>query len=158
QTSGLFGALAGQAELRFECTEGTPFIEADAAALQQVVRNLVANAVEAMVGRTGAVVVRTGVRQLDQPAEDATRAASDPPPGRYVSVEVTDAGCGMDHATLERIFDPFFTTKFPGRGLGLGVVLGVVESHRGLVRVTTAPDEGSTFEVLFPALDGAISP
>jgi PAS domain S-box-containing protein len=153
-----FPAAVAEAELRWECATLTPFIEADASQLLQVVRNLVANAVEAMAGRPGAVVIRTGVRLLEHPDEYGAHAASDLPPGRYVSLEVTDAGCGMNKALVERIFDPFFTTKFPGRGLGLATVLGVVESHRGVVRVTTAPGQGSTFEVLFPALDGALTP
>jgi CheY-like chemotaxis protein len=60
----------------------------------------------------------------------------------------------MSPDTLSRIFDPFFSTKFAGRGLGLAAVMGIVRSHRGLIRIRTAPGEGTTFRVLLPAVAG----
>jgi two-component system, cell cycle sensor histidine kinase and response regulator CckA len=71
-----------------------------------------------------------------------------------VFLEVGDTGCGMDSDTLQRIFDPFFSTKFAGRGLGLAAVMGIVESHQGHVRIRTAPDEGTSFRVVLPAVTG----
>ena len=78
-----------------------------------------------------------------------------PPAGRYVVLQVSDDGCGMDSATLARIFDPFFTTKFTGRGLGLAAVLGIVRGHHGGLRVESAPDAGTTFHLALPALPQA---
>jgi CheY-like chemotaxis protein len=72
-----------------------------------------------------------------------------------VYLEVGDTGGGMTPDTLSRIFDPFFSTKFTGRGLGLAAIMGIVRSHHGLIRVRTAPGEGTAFRVLFPAVAGA---
>jgi CheY-like chemotaxis protein len=61
----------------------------------------------------------------------------------------------MSLETHAKIFDPFFTTKFTGRGLGLAAVIGIVRAHRGALKVSSQPDRGSTFRLLFPGTDKA---
>jgi two-component system cell cycle sensor histidine kinase/response regulator CckA len=73
------------------------------------------------------------------------------PAGRYVYVEVTDNGCGMDEETQKRMFEPFFTTKFTGRGLGLPAVFGIVRGHGGAILLDSFAGKGTTIRVLFPA-------
>jgi CheY-like chemotaxis protein len=70
----------------------------------------------------------------------------------YVRLNVTDNGCGMDEATLQRIFEPFFTTKPRGKGTGLGmpVVYGLMQSHHGLIDVQSAPGRGTSISLFFP--------
>ncbi|MBX9579258.1 MAG: response regulator, partial [Gemmataceae bacterium] len=116
--------------------------------VRQVLRNLVANAAEAGPP-DGVVTVRTALVGVgpDDPA-DGYRLA--PGPGRYVALEVADAGHGMTPEVQVWMFDPFFTTRFPGRGLGLAAVLGIVRTHRGAIRVDTAPGRGTTVRVLWP--------
>jgi CheY-like chemotaxis protein/nitrogen-specific signal transduction histidine kinase len=116
-----------------------PGIKADPNQVQQVILNLVTNAAEAIGDDTGSIVIRTGI-DVDG----------------FVYLEVRDTGCGMDADTKARIFDPFFTTKFTGRGLGLAAVAGVVRAHKAAVQVSSAPGEGSTFRILFAAVEESI--
>jgi signal transduction histidine kinase len=116
---------------------------------EQVVMNLVVNAAEATVGRSGHLTVRFASVELDTSA-GARWVPSPPQPGTYVELEVTDDGCGMESATVARIFDPFFSTKFEGRGLGLSAVQGIVRDHGGALRVTSQVGVGTTFTVLWP--------
>jgi signal transduction histidine kinase/CheY-like chemotaxis protein len=128
--------------LRLDLAPQLPAIEADPSQIQQVVMNLVINAAEA-IGDGGNVLVRTGSQWLE---------SDDVPPGLYVSLEVTDDGIGMDSETQQKIFDPFFTTKFTGRGLGLAAVQGIVRSHKGTLKLESAPGRGTSFHVFFPAV------
>ncbi len=130
--------------------EPVPPVEADATQLRQLVLNLLVNAVEATRGTGGRVVVRTST------ITDASGAAPSPlvearPAHRYVRLEVSDEGVGMDAETRTRIFDPFFTTKEAGHGLGLASALGAVRAHGGAIALESEPGRGSTFTVLIPA-------
>jgi signal transduction histidine kinase len=95
------------------------------------------------------VALRTGVEVVDAGAR-LMFTSGEVGPGRYVSLEVRDDGCGMDAATQARIFDPFFTTKFAGRGLGLAAVLGIVRGHEGAIRVESRPGHGTRVQVVLP--------
>ncbi|MDH5682531.1 MAG: ATP-binding protein [Spirochaetota bacterium] len=74
-------------------------------------------------------------------------------PGRFLCLTVEDNGTGIDEITLNRIFDPFFTTKAAGKGTGLGlaVVYGIVDQHKGWLNVTSKLGEGTKFSIYFPA-------
>ncbi len=138
-------------DLRLRPRVDLPSTEGDAAQIQQLVMNLVINGAEAIgKDKTGTVVVTTSVKEVDRTYLQQTFGPSEISPGRYVMLEVSDTGCGMDEATVSRIFDPFFTTKFAGRGLGLAAVMGIVRGHKGALRVYSVPGKGSTFKVLFP--------
>jgi PAS domain S-box-containing protein len=157
--SGLFREITGlirmsipkNADVMLELAEGLPAIEGDPAQMRQLAMNLVINAAEALEGKAGSVVVRTGERQLDRQEVDRFPQPFVSSPGRYVWVEVRDTGCGMSEATLKMIFDPFFSTKFTGRGLGLSAVQGIVRGHKGSLEVESALGRGTTFRVFIPA-------
>jgi nitrogen-specific signal transduction histidine kinase len=130
--------------IRLEASPGS--IRADAVQIQQAILNLVINARDAMP-KGGRISITTGNVQ------DAAAVGSEAPPGQMVSLVVEDTGEGMDAQTLDRIFEPFFTTKDVGKGSGLGLatVDGIVAQSGGRIRVTSAPNEGTTFTILLPS-------
>ena len=130
-------------------------INADSGQIQQVIMNLLINAAEAIAGEPGRIVLTTQRRRLDAGRIAAEYPDQDLTPGEYVSLEVTDTGCGMSAETLARIFDPFYTTKFAGRGLGLAAILGIMRAHRGAIRVHSDPGRGTVFALVFPAAPSA---
>jgi PAS domain S-box-containing protein len=147
-------------KVRLNCQLGQdmPTVEGDPTQLRQVIMNLVINASEAIGEGEGLVTMSTGVHHCDLTYLCGLPGAATAAPGRYVYLEVADTGCGMEPETQARIFDPFFTTKFTGRGLGLAAVLGIVQSHSGVIKVQSTLGKGATFKVLFPASTKAPKP
>lgn len=138
--------------LRFSIDDELPAVIGDATQIHQVLLNLCVNARDAMPAG-GAITIA-----LSTAAISAREAAEhdDCSPGRYLRWSVTDTGSGIPAELLERIFEPFFSTKSPeqGTGLGLSTAMGIVRSHRGFMRVATAPGSGTTFSVLLPEAIG----
>jgi two-component system NtrC family sensor kinase len=139
--------------LKLETTEPVSEVVADAAQLQQVVTNLVVNAIQAT---PDAGVVEIGLRA----SHEGQRVSSHGPvvvkPAHgFACITVADRGIGMSEETLERIFEPFFTTKDVGEGTGLGlaVAYGIVQEHGGFITVESKLTEGSRFEVYLPVPD-----
>ena len=125
-------------------------IEVDPTQIRQVVMNLIINAADAVEESTGTIDVVSGVESLTLNQLQAIGSAPDAVAGEYAYLEVRDNGPGMDDATRARIFEPFFTTKPTGHGLGLAAVQGIVQGHRGALRVESRPGSGSTFRVWLP--------
>jgi PAS domain S-box-containing protein len=146
-------ALGPRTQAIYQPAPELPLITADPSQIRQAVLNLAINAAEAIGDAAGAVTIRTDARSFEHADLTDTYLAPDLATGRYVVLEVTDTGAGMDQATLARIFEPFFTTKFMGRGLGLAAVLGIVRGHHGAIRVLSTPGQGSTFTILLPAAE-----
>ncbi|GIW14964.1 MAG: hypothetical protein KatS3mg063_0817 [Tepidiforma sp.] len=150
-------SVSKRAVLKYRFAPDLPAIEGDATQLRQVIMNLITNASDAIGDRSGVISVSTGLIDADAAYLKTAYMDDDLPEGQYVYLEVADTGIGMDAETAARIFDPFFTTKFTGRGLGLAAVLGIVRSHRGAIKLSTAPGRGTTFTILFPAA-GPLAP
>ncbi len=125
-------------------------VRANSTHMHQVLVNLCTNAVHAMRGKPGKLMVTLGSVDID--LEEATTIQLTP--GRYTQLVVSDTGHGMSDEVLHRIFDPFFSTKPPheGTGLGLAVVHGIVHEHEGVIRVESRVGVGSSFRVLLPAV------
>ncbi|MDQ6969561.1 MAG: response regulator [Mariprofundus sp.] len=136
--------------MRLDLSQQLLPIEADAAQMQQVIMNLVINASEAIDSKSGIITIHTGVVAIDKAYIQTTYMDENLTAGRYIVLEISDTGCGMDADTQKRMFDPFFTTKFTGRGLGMSAILGIVRGHKGAIKVYSELDKGTTFKVLFP--------
>jgi signal transduction histidine kinase len=146
--------------IRLEIRSGTevPAAKTDLTHMRQAIVDIVLNAVEAIgEGSSGRISVRTAMVEVDEESIRARGFGPAAEPGKYVSLEVQDTGCGMDEETRNKIFDPFFTTKFLGRGLGLAAVQGFVRSTGGGLQVDSKPGRGTAFRVLLPAAAERVS-
>lgn len=149
----LRAALPPQVELVQCCAPDDLAIEADATQLGQVLVNLCTNAIHALEGRPGRIDCRFDTLPNGSPVLPQAFAQTCVQLGVGVArLRVSDNGSGMDAAVRDRIFEPFFTTKTVGQGTGLGlpVVLGVVQVHGGAIEVDSEPGRGTTFTLYFP--------
>lgn len=128
-----------------------PVIYADADQIQQVLGNLVINAWEAMEPTRSVLHLTVStVRGAEISSVHRFPVDYQPADQLHACLEVKDAGCGIPASDIEKIFDPFFSSKFPGRGMGLAVVLGLVRALDGVVTVESEPGRGSAFRVFLP--------
>jgi PAS domain S-box-containing protein len=133
-----------------ELQQELPVIVGDKTQIQQVVMNLIINAAESISDNNGTVRVKLAKMIVTAGQDDTDFFGNAISAGEYVSLEVSDTGCGMDEEMQKRIFEPFFTTKFTGRGLGMSAILGIVKSHGSALQLSSKPGEGTTFKVFFP--------
>jgi len=146
-------SISKKALIRYDLAPELPAISADPSQMQQLFMNLITNASEAIGDESsGLITIRTGVQRIDETYTESLLPALPLAAGTYVTMEVSDTGCGMAPEVLERIFDPFFTTKFTGRGLGLSAMLGILRSHHGSLKVYSELGRGSVFRLFLPAL------
>jgi two-component system cell cycle sensor histidine kinase/response regulator CckA len=144
----LHGSVPKQVELRVSTKDAPLMAYVDRPQLQQVLMNLVLNAVESYGDAPGDVHVAVTRAPYVAAEWAAAVVAPDTTEGAsLVCVEVRDHGPGMDSETLAHVFEPFFTTKFAGRGLGLAATLGIVRGHGGGLCVTSTPGTGTTFRL-----------
>lgn len=140
--------LGEHIRLQLELKDRIPLVTADAGMLEQVLVNLTVNSRDAMP-KGGLLVIHTSTEDVD---EEYLRQNPDAKIGQHVKISVTDTGCGIPSENMPRIFEPFFTTKDVGTGTGLGLatVYGIVQQHKGWIRVKSAVGQGTTFEIYLP--------
>jgi PAS domain S-box-containing protein len=145
-------SVSKHAVVELDLGKDLPVVRASPGQLRQVVMNLIINASEAIGDRDGVIHVNTTgpVRIGGEPGANPEHLTE----GDYLCLEIYDTGRGMTPETQARIFDPFFTTKLAGRGLGLAVVQGIVQSLGGKIRLTSAPGQGTKVQILLPCGEG----
>ncbi|HBF33843.1 TPA: hypothetical protein DDW35_04710 [Candidatus Sumerlaeota bacterium] len=126
------------------------FIRADEQKIHTLTLDLIKNALEAIEPNNGHITLTLDAMHCTEDYLKNATMADTCLPGEYAYLEISDTGCGMDEETLSKAFDPFFTTKFPGRGMGLPTVMGIVRQHKGAIVIQTTPLAGTAFRVLFP--------
>ncbi|MEJ2130686.1 MAG: response regulator, partial [Gammaproteobacteria bacterium] len=136
-------------DLDMDVASQTHAVMGDQSQLEQVVLNLVVNGRDAMPGG-GRLKIATRDVEIDQQRMAAFGVDE---PGTYVMLQVQDEGVGIPAEIQDDIFEPFFTTKAAGQGTGLGLstTYGIVRQFHGGIHVSSTPNRGSTFEVVFPA-------
>ncbi|MGI4952949.1 MAG: ATP-binding protein [Janthinobacterium lividum] len=138
-------ALRGDIRTELTLPDNLPAVEVDPSELELAVLNLAVNARDAMPDG-GTLSITAAPVTLDG------SAAAEQLAGDFVALAVTDTGTGMDAVTQARVFEPFFTTKEVGKGTGLGLaqVYGFIKQSGGLVRLRSAPGQGTTVSLLLP--------
>ena len=144
----LRASMPSSIEIRHRIEPCNEVILADQTQVHQVVMNLCTNAFHAMEKDGGILELSLDVVEITAKAAKAYQHIS---PGRYLQLQVSDTGCGIDKAIMQRIFDPYFTTKEIGKGTGLGLatVHGIVRNHGGDIAVS-ADNTGTVFTVILP--------
>jgi signal transduction histidine kinase len=144
KTVEMLAPLAARKQVTLHARDGAPSLTAfvDPDQLQQVLTNLIVNAIQA-ADRPGTVEVEVMSRTAQPPADHGGQQAE------FVCIEVRDEGVGISQENIAHIFEPFFTTKDVGSGTGLGlaVAYGIVRDHGGWIEVKSTPGRGSSFSV-----------
>ena len=146
----LRSTLTKRITLTFDLETDLPAIYGDRSQLRQLLMNVVTNAGEAIGDQNGTICVNTST--LDASTKDFSQyhIMGDLPCGPCVSLNIQDTGKGIKPELIPKIFDPFFSTKFPGRGLGLATLLGLVHGHGASVAVRSQVGHGTEFWFMFP--------
>ena len=149
---GMLGRLLGEnIVLDFQPAESLAFVQADSGMMDQVILNLAINARDAMPDG-GVLTIQTEHVEISGTVD---KTGFQVPPGKYVTLGITDTGIGIRDETLAHLFEPFFTTKVVGKGTGLGLatVYGIVKQNGGFITVDSQVGCGSTFRVYLPPVE-----
>ena len=125
--------------VRVQAEPDLPMVEGSPRVLEQVFNNLITNALQAMRGTSGQLVIKLN-------------KASHPHGLTYVKISIADTGPGIAKENLEKIFQPFYTTKHDGTGLGLPIAKKIITAHKGRIQVESFPG-GTVFTIEIPALE-----
>ena len=147
----LRGSILKRCVLKSDLPKALPRIWGNSTHIRQIVMNLIINAFEAIGDTDGTIHLR--ISRTTHKQRPHLKIGNKLPDGDYLRLEVSDTGCGITEEQRTRIFDPFFSTKQRGSGLGLAVVQELVQSHGGVINVSSELGRGATFEIFFPCFE-----
>ena len=141
--SASFAGSGSNAEISFDIENNLWHTEIDEGQISQVINNITLNAIHAMP---------SGGKILFKLRNCESRVGNDLlPPGKFVSIQISDTGEGISKENIKKIFDPYFTTKKKGSGLGLAISYSIIKKHNGFIDVHSSPDIGTEFTIYLPA-------
>jgi two-component system, cell cycle sensor histidine kinase and response regulator CckA len=148
----LRSSVSSNIEFRQNISRNSYTIFAEPTQIHQIMINLCTNAVHAMEKTGGYLNVTLENEEI---TSDDRESHPDLPTGKYLRLSISDNGHGIAPGHIERIFEPYFTTKDIGKGSGMGlaVVHGIVKNHEGVINVKSILDQGTTFDIFFPAIE-----
>ena len=155
QLPGLRRLLPTGVDLQADFSATGPLIRMSSFHFQQLLKRLVENASDAILSCTdeGTIALSCAVCQEQQiPRAHRFPVGWSPKPGNYASLIVADKGCGIEPSEIDKVFEPFYSSKQLGRGMGLALVLGLVQAHEGCVTLESTPGQGTTFRVFLPVV------
>jgi len=123
--------------------------------IQEVVKSILTNAVESQGNTPGTINITFGMEYVTADSFPLFFQDKNLKDGMYAFCQIKDSGHGVSSENLQQIFEPFYTTRFVGRGLGLALSVGIMQSHRGAITIESIPDRGSTVRVLLPAISAS---
>ena len=124
----------------------------DSTQIHQIIVNLFTNAYHAILDKAGRIEIT--LQETDS-IPDGHLNQGDYSSGRFARLMISDTGHGIESAIMDRIFEPYFTTKEHGKGTGLGlsVVHGIINNHKGAIKVFSEPGKGTRFEIYLPVIE-----
>jgi signal transduction histidine kinase len=144
--------ISKKVSVEIDLAQAVPLVEADVTQIRQVMLNLIINASDAIGNNAGLIRLSTRTIARGDPSLAQDQFFGHPMgAGEYVCLEVSDSGCGMTQAVMEKLFDPFFTTKRTGRGLGMSAALGIARGHGGCFAIASEPGTGTRLKLLLPS-------
>lgn len=143
--------VSNQITVELDLQPDLPPIIADPTLIDQLLVNLLTNSSESYQGREGVIQIKTSL--VEQQEEDFPKMLVQEfcSAGKYLLLELSDQGCGIEEDKIPLIFEPYYTTKEMGRGLGLAAVQGIVRSMNGAINVHSQPNRGTTFQIYLPS-------
>jgi len=150
----LFDAIASRkATIEYNLDMEIPKVNGDPTQLQRLLFDVINNAIESFQNEKGVISVTTGWIDFKSDQLGSGSFTDNLPAGKYIYIQVSDTGCGMEEEVIRQIYQPFYTTKETQKGLGLSTALGIVRVHHGAMGVHSLVGRGTTVEVFLPAVE-----